>query len=154
MEQTLILLKPDAMQRGFIGEIVGRLERRGLKLIGAKLVQVSQELAEQHYQIHQGKPFYEGLIAYITASPVLAMVWEGPNAIEAVRQTMGATNPQQADPGSVRHDLGLEIGRNLTHASDAADTAAAEIELWFESGELHHWSRDSDRWIFEHPDSH
>ncbi len=153
MEQTLVLLKPDAMQRGFIGEIVGRLERRGLKLVGAKLVQVSQELAEQHYTIHLGKPFYEGLIAYITASPVLAMVWEGPNAIEAVRHTMGATNPQQADPGSVRHDLGLEIGRNLTHASDAEDTAAAEIGLWFESDELHGWNRNSDRWIFEHPGS-
>ncbi len=149
MERTLVLLKPDAVQRGLSGEIIGRLEQRGLKLVGAKLVQVGQQLAEQHYRIHKGKPFYDGLISYITSSPVLAMVWEGPNAIKTVRHTMGATNPQEAEPGSVRHDLGLEIGRNLTHASDGPETAASEIELWFEPGELHGWSRDLDRWIYE-----
>lgn len=149
MERTLVLLKPDAVQRGLSGEIIGRLEQRGLKLVGAKLVQVSEQLAEQHYQIHHGKPFYDGLIAYITSSPVLAMVWEGPNAIAAVRHTMGATNPQEAKPGSVRHDFGLEIGRNLTHASDGPETAAAEIELWFQPAELHSWNRDQDRWIYE-----
>lgn len=151
MERTLVLLKPDAVQRGWIGEVIGRLERRGLKLIGAKLVQVDRSLAEQHYRIHQGKPFYDGLIDYITSSPVVAMVWEGPAAIAAVRQTMGATNPQEAAPGSVRHDLGLEIGRNLTHASDGAETAATEIALWFKPDELVSWSRATDRWIYEQP---
>lgn len=149
MERTLVLLKPDAVQRGLIGEIIRRLERRGLKLIGAKLVQVQEDLAEKHYHIHRGKQFYDGLIAYITSSPVMAMVWEGPNAILVVRQTMGATDPQHAAPGSVRHDFGLEIGRNLTHASDGSDTAAAEIALWFEPAELKSWPRDSDRWICE-----
>ncbi len=149
LQQTLVLLKPDAVQRGLVGEIIGRLERRGLKLVGAKLVQVDSSLAENHYDIHKGKPFYEGLIAYIVSSPVIAMVWEGPGAIEVVRQTMGATNPKEASPGSVRHDLGLEIGRNLTHASDASQTAKEEIQLWFSQDELVSWSRDTDRWIYE-----
>lgn len=144
-----MLAKPDAVQRGLVGEIIARLERRGLKLIAAKLVHASQQLAEAHYQIHQGKPFYDGLIAYITSAPVLAMVWEGPHAIDAVRQTMGATDPPQAAPGSVRHDYGLEIGRNLTHASDGPDTALAEIALWFDPEELKTWKRDTDRWIYE-----
>lgn len=149
MQQTLVLLKPDAVQRGLAGEIIGRLERRGLKLVGAKLVQVDTSLAESHYAIHKGKPFYDGLIAYIISSPVIAMVWEGPSAIEIVRQTMGATNPIDAAPGSVRHDLGLEIGRNLTHASDAPETAQEEIQLWFSEDEVTSWSRDTDRWIYE-----
>ncbi|MFQ5944543.1 MAG: nucleoside-diphosphate kinase [Anaerolineales bacterium] len=149
MERTLVLIKPDAVQRGLVGEITGRLEARGLKLVGAKFVQVDTSLAERHYAIHKGKPFYEGLITYITASPVVAMVWEGPSAIEVVRLTMGATNPKEATPGSVRHDLGLEIGRNLTHASDASQTALDEIQLWFTEDELVSWSRDTDRWIFE-----
>lgn len=153
MERTLVLLKPDAVQRGLIGEIIARLERRGLKLIGAKLVQVQQDLAEKHYQIHKGKPFYGGLIAYITSSPVMAMVWEGPSAIAVVRQTMGATDPQQAEPGSVRNDFSLEIGRNLTHASDGSDTAAAEVALWFDPDELNSWARDMDRWIYEAPEA-
>jgi nucleoside-diphosphate kinase len=149
LQQTLVLLKPDAVQRGLVGEITGRLEQRGLKLVGAKLVQVDSALAENHYAIHKGKPFYEGLIAYITSSPVIAMVWEGPSAIEVVRQTMGATNPKEASPGSVRHDLGLEIGRNLTHASDAPQTAKEEIQLWFSEVEVVNWSRETDRWIYE-----
>lgn len=149
LQQTLVLLKPDAVQRGLMGEIIGRLEQRGLKLVGAKLVQVDSALAEKHYAIHKGKPFYEGLIAYIISSPVIAMVWEGPGAIEVVRMTMGATNPKEASPGSVRHDLGLEIGRNLTHASDAPQTAEEEIQLWFSKDELVSWSRDTDRWIYE-----
>lgn len=149
MERTLVLIKPDAVQRGLSGEIVGRLERRGLKLVGAKFMAVSRELAEAHYAIHKGKPFYDGLIDYITSSPVMAMVWEGPNAIAAVRQTMGATRPTEAAPGSVRHDFGLEVGRNLTHASDAPDTAASEVKLWFQAEELVDWERDLDRWILE-----
>ncbi len=149
MERTLVLLKPDAVQRGLMGEIISRLERRGLRLVAAKFMNVSRELAERHYAIHQGKPFYAGLIQYITSTPVMAMVWEGPGAIAAVRQTMGATNPQQAAPGSVRHDFGLSIGRNLTHASDGPETAASEIDLWFDGGELIAWERSTDRWIFE-----
>ena len=149
MEQTFILVKPDGVQRGLMGEVIRRLEQRGLKMVAAKFQSVPDPLAEEHYAVHKGKPFYEGLIEYITSGPVLAMVWEGPNAIAAVRQTMGATRPTEAAPGSVRHDFGLEVGRNLTHASDGPETAAAEINLWFKPEELHTWSRDTDRWIFE-----
>ncbi len=149
MERTLVLIKPDGVQRGLIGEIIARLERRGLRLVGAKFMQVSQELAETHYAIHQGKPFYDGLIAYITSAPVMAMVWEGPNAIAAVRQTMGATHPTEAAPGSVRHDFGLEVGRNLTHASDSVENGLSEISLWFTDQELVSWGRALDPWIFE-----
>lgn len=149
MEKTLVLVKPDGVQRGLVGEVISRLERRGLRLVGAKFMQVSQDLAETHYAIHKGKPFYEGLIQYITSAPVMAMVWEGPNAIAAVRQTMGATRPTEASPGSVRHDYALEVGRNLTHASDAPDTGESEVALWFRSDELVPWERAVDRWIFE-----
>ncbi len=149
MERTLVLVKPDGVQRGLMGEVIRRLERRGLRLVAAKFVMVSRDLAERHYAIHKGKPFYDGLIAYITSAPVLAMVWEGPGAVAAVRQTMGATRPTQAAPGSIRHDFGLEIGRNLTHASDSTETAALEVSLWFQPAELVSWSRDVDRWIFE-----
>ena len=149
MERTFVLAKPDAVQRSLVGEIITRLERRGLKLIGAKFLWVSRDLAEKHYAVHKGKPFYDGLIAYITSSPVLAMVWEGPQAIAAVRQTMGVTRPVEAAPGSLRHDFGLSVGRNLTHASDGPETAAMEIALWFTEEELAAWQRDDDRWIFE-----
>jgi nucleoside-diphosphate kinase len=149
LERTLVLVKPDGVQRGLVGEIITRLERRGLRIVGAKFLSVSQELAETHYAIHKGKPFYQGLITYITSAPVMAMVWEGPNAIGAVRQTMGATRPTEAAPGSVRHDFGLEVGRNLTHASDSLETAETEVNLWFRPEELIRWSRDIDRWIFE-----
>ena len=149
MERTFVIAKPDAVQRGLVGEIIVRLERRGLKLVGAKFLQVSRELAEKHYAVHKGKSFYEGLISYITSAPVMAMVWEGPQAIVAVRQTMGATRPVEAAPGSVRHDFGLTVGRNLTHASDAPETAVFEIGLWFKDAELVNWQRPTDAWIFE-----
>lgn len=149
MERTLVLVKPDGVQRGLIGEILARLERRGLRLVGAKFMQVNQELAETHYAIHKGKPFYDGLIAYITSAPVMAMVWEGPDAIIAVRQTMGATRPTEAAPGSVRHDFGLEVGRNLTHASDSVENGKSEVALWFNEEELVSWGRALDPWIFE-----
>ncbi len=149
MERTLVLVKPDGVQRGLIGEVVSRLERRGLRLIGAKFLSVSQQLAETHYAIHKGKSFYEGLISYITSAPVMAMVWEGPGAIAAVRQTMGATRPVEAAPGSLRHDFALEVGRNLTHASDSIENGKTEVALWFESDELVDWERSNDRWIFE-----
>ena len=149
MERTLVLVKPDGVQRGLIGEVINRLERRGLRLVAAKFLQVSQELAETHYAIHKGKPFYDGLIEYITSAPVMAMVWAGPNAVFAVRQTMGATSPTEAAPGTVRHDFALEIGRNLTHASDTVENSEKEVALWFKPGELVNWKRETDRWIFE-----
>jgi nucleoside-diphosphate kinase len=149
MERTLVLVKPDGVQRGLIGEIMKRLETRGLRLVAAKFMQVDRSLAERHYAVHKGKPFYDGLIRYITASPVMAMVWEGPSAIAAVRQTMGATRPTEAAPGTVRHDFGLQAGRNLTHASDSPENAEIEIAMWFAPDELVNWQRASDEWIFE-----
>ncbi len=149
MERTLVLVKPDGVQRGLIGEVISRLERRGLRLIAAKFVSVSRELAETHYAVHKGKDFYPGLIAYITSSPVMAMAWEGPRAIAVVRQTMGSTRPFEAAPGTIRHDLALETGRNLTHASDSVQNGENEIALWFKPEELVAWSRETDRWIFE-----
>jgi nucleoside-diphosphate kinase len=149
MERSLVLVKPDGVQRGLIGEVIARLERRGLRLVAAKFIQTSQELAETHYAIHKGKPFYEGLIKYITSAPVMAMAWEGPNAIAAIRQTMGATRPTEAAPGSIRHDFALEVGRNLTHASDSIENGEKEVSLWFRRDEIVIWKRDADQWIFE-----
>jgi nucleoside-diphosphate kinase len=149
VERTFVLVKPDGVQRGLIGEVIARLERRGLRLAAAKFMNVSQELAETHYAIHKGKPFYDGLIRYITSAPVMAMVWEGPQAVAAVRQTMGATRPVEAAPGSIRHDFALVVGRNLTHASDFPENGAAEVALWFKEAELVAWERDTDKWIFE-----
>jgi nucleoside-diphosphate kinase len=149
MERSLVLVKPDAVQRGLIGEVILRLERRGLRLVAAKFINVSQELAQTHYAVHLGKPFYEGLIRYITSAPVMAMVWEGPNAINAIRQTMGATSPTTAAPGSIRHDFALEIGRNLTHASDSVENGDKEVALWFTAQELITWERSIDQWVFE-----
>ena len=149
MERTLVLVKPDGVMRGLIGEVISRLEQRGLKLTAAKFLQVSRSLAERHYAVHQGKPFYEGLVNYITSAPVMAMVWEGPNAVAAVRQTMGATRPTEAAPGTIRHDFALTIGRNLTHASDSPENGEKEAALWFNPGELVSWDRPIDSWIFE-----
>src|SRR5512140_951344 len=149
VEHSLVLVKPDGVQRGLVGEVIARLERRGLRLVGAKFLQVSKELAEEHYAIHKGKPFYEGLIAYITSAPVMAMVWEGPNAIAAIRQTMGSTRPTEAAPGPLRQDFALEVGRNLTHASDEPANGEKEVALWFKGDELVDWTREVDKWIFE-----
>ena len=149
MERSLVLVKPDGVQRALMGEVISRLERRGLRLVAAKFMQVSRELADTHYAIHKGKPFYEGLISYITSAPVMAMVWEGPNAVAAIRQTMGATRPTEAAPGSLRHDFALEVGLNLTHASDTVENGANEVELWFRQEELVNWNREVDRWVFE-----
>ena len=148
MEKTLVLVKPDGVQRGLIGEVVSRLERRGLRLVGAKFMWVSQELAETHYAVHKGKDFYEGLISYITSSPVMAMVWEGPSAVAAVRQTMGSTRPLEAAPGTLRHDFALEVSYNLTHASDTIQNGEKEVALWFQPEELVSWERSTDQWIF------
>jgi nucleoside-diphosphate kinase len=147
VERTLVLIKPDGIQRGLTGEIIKRLENRGLKLIAGKFLSVDLTLAEKHYAIHKGKPFYDGLIRYITSCPVMAMVWEGPEAVKAVRQTMGATNPIEADPGSIRHDFALLISRNLTHASDSPENAALEISTWFKPEELFTWERSTESWI-------
>jgi nucleoside-diphosphate kinase len=148
MERTLVIIKPDAVQRGLIGETVSRLERRGLKIVGMKLMQIDEELARRHYSVHRGKPFFEGLIEYITSAPVVVMVVEGPKAIEAVRLTMGATDPVNAAPGTIRGDYALDILRNLVHGSDGPDTARTEVALFFGENELVSWPRDTDRWAF------
>ena len=148
MEKTFIILKPDAVQRSLVGEIIGRFERRGLKLVAMKMIHVSNELASEHYAVHAERPFYNGLISYITSSPVVAMVLEGTDAIAVVRATVGATKPAEAAPGTIRADFGLEIGRNLIHASDGPETAATEIALWFGDGVIE-WQRATDQWIFE-----
>jgi len=149
VERSLVLVKPDGVQRGLVGEVIARFERRGLRLVGAKFMQVSQDLAKQHYAEHEGKPFYDGLISYITSAPVMAMVWEGPNAVAAIRQTVGSTKPVESVPGTIRHDFALEVGRNLIHASDKPETGVRETALWFKNEELVDWKRDIDRWVFE-----
>lgn len=149
MEKTLVIIKPDGVQRGLVGEIIGRLEGRGLRLAAMKLQAVSQSLAEQHYAVHKGKPFYEPLVNYIISAPVVVMAFEGNKAIEAVRQTVGATNPTAAAPGTIRADLALEIGRNLIHASDGPETATFELGLWFKPEELVEWKRAGERWVYE-----
>lgn len=149
MERTLVIVKPDGVQRGLIGPIITRLEQRGLRVVGLKLMQVTPELARRHYAIHEGKPFFDGLIRYITSAPVVVMVVEGKRAIEVVRATMGATNPVAAAPGTIRADYALEIGRNLVHGSDGPDTAKTEVALFFKPEELLDYPRDTDKWIFE-----
>ncbi len=149
MERTLIIVKPDAVQRGLIGEIVGRFERRGLRIVGMKFMQIDRELASRHYAEHQGKGFYESLLAYITSAPVVVMVLEAPNAVELARKTIGATKPVDSVPGSIRGDFGVEVGRNLVHGSDSVESANREIGLFFTPDELIAWGRDIDRWVFE-----
>ena len=148
-ERTLILVKPDGIQRGLAGEIISRLESRGLRIVGVRPLQVDEALAKRHYAEHEGKPFYDGLIEYITSSPIIAAVLEGTRAIEVVRKTMGATNPAEAEPGTIRGDLSVELGRNLIHGSDGPDSAAREIALFFDESQLFNYTRDVDRWIFE-----
>jgi len=149
VERSLVLVKPDGVQRALVGEVISRFERRGLRLVAAKFMQVSLELAKSHYAEHEGKPFYDGLISYITSAPVMAMVWEGPNAVAAIRQTVGSTKPVESAPGTIRHDFALEVGRNLIHASDKPETGAREVALWFKSEELVEWTREVDKWVFE-----
>lgn len=149
MERTLIIVKPDGVQRGLTGEIIRRFEARGLRIIGLKFMQVSRELAEQHYAVHRERPFYRGLVDYITSGPVAVMALEGTNAIAAARATIGSTKPHEAAPGSIRGDLGIEIGRNLVHGSDSLENGQAEVALWFKPEELVSWKRNTDPWIFE-----
>lgn len=148
-ETTLVLVKPDGVQRGLSGEIVRRLEQTGLKIVGLKLMQVSRELAGKHYGEHEGKPFYDGLVDYITMSPVVALALEGPDAIAITRKLMGVTKPAEAAPGTIRGDLGVDIGRNLIHGSANADDAAREVGLFFSSDELIRWDRKIESWITE-----
>lgn len=147
VQRTLVLIKPDGVQRGYIGEITKRFENRGLMLIAMDFRLISREFAEKHYGIHNGKPFYKGLIKYITSSPLVAMVWEGTNAVEAVRQTVGATDPSEALPGTIRHDLAIITSRNLIHASDSVNTAEKEIAMWFDEEKIFPWQRINEDWI-------
>ena len=150
-ERTFVMVKPDGVQRGLIGEIVSRFEQRGLKLAGAKLLQIDEELAQRHYGEHEGKPFFEGLVSFITSGPVLAMVWEGQDATRQVRQMMGATDPADAAPGTVRGDFGLDLGRNVIHGSDHEDEGAneREISLFFDENELVSYERIDEPWLYE-----
>ena len=149
MERTLVLVKPDGVQRGLIGEVINRLEQRGLKLVGMKLMEVDDALARQHYGEHVDRPFFGGLVEFITSAPVVAMAWEADNAVEAVRNTMGQTNPTSSPPGTIRGDLGLDIGRNLAHGSDSPESAQRELSLFFSDGELLDYTRSNDPWIKE-----
>lgn len=147
MQKTLVLLKPDAIQRGLVGEIVSRLEARGLKIVGMKLMKVSRVLAQRHYAEHEGKPFFGGLVDFITSGPIIAMAMEGNDAITLVRHTMGATSPLDSDAGTIRGDLAVEIGRNLVHGSDSPESADRELALFFTEDELLSYARDTDIWI-------
>ncbi len=149
MERTFIAIKPDGVQRGFVGEIIGRFERKGFTLVGLKLLNVSQELAESHYAVHRERPFFKGLVEYITSGPVVAMVWEGDGVVAAARKLIGATNPLTAEPGTIRGDLAINIGRNLIHGSDAIETAQQEIGLWFSDAELAAWEPTLGPWLHE-----
>ena len=149
MQRTLVLVKPDAVQRGLVGEVVSRLERRGLRFVAMKLMVVSDALAAQHYAEHEGKPFYQGLVRFITSTPVIAAVVEGENAVELVRATMGATDPMDSDAGTIRGDLAVSIGQNLVHGSDSQESADREIKLFFSPNEIVDYTRDIDRWITE-----
>jgi len=149
LERTFVMVKPDGVQRGLVGEIIRRLEQRGLKLIGLKMLQLDQELAERQYAEHKGKAFFEGLISFVTAGPVVCMVWEGDGAIAQVRTLMGKTNPQEAAPGTIRGDFAQQTGRNIIHGSDSAASAAREIALLFTERELVTYVRQDEPWLFE-----
>ncbi len=149
MERTFIAIKPDGVQRGLVGEIIGRFERKGFTLVGLKAMTVSRELAETHYGVHKDKPFFAGLVEFITSGSVVAMVWEGDGVIASARKLIGATNPLNAEPGTIRGDLGANIGRNIIHGSDAPETAQSEIALWFSESELSNWQPTIMPWVHE-----
>ena len=148
-ERSLILIKPDGVQRQLVGRIIDRYERRGLRIVGLKMLHVDRALAEQHYAVHVGKPFFAGLVEFITSSPLVAMAVEGTNAVSVCRAINGATRPHEAAPGSIRGDLALDTGMNLVHASDSVENAAMELALWFDSSELLDFRRSVDAWIVE-----
>ncbi|MDX2244424.1 MAG: nucleoside-diphosphate kinase [Leptolyngbyaceae cyanobacterium bins.302] len=149
MERTFLAIKPDGVQRKLIGEIIRRFEAKGFTLVGLKLMSVSRELAETHYGVHKEKPFFPGLVNFITSGPVVAMVWEGKGVIASARKIIGATNPLNAEPGTLRGDFGVDVGRNIIHGSDAPETAEQEIKLWFKSEELVAWEPSITGWIYE-----
>ena len=149
MERTFVMIKPDGVQRCLIGEIISRLERKGLKIVAMKMMKVERDLAERHYEEHREKPFFESLVSYITSGPVVAMVVEGKNAVKVVRNLVGATNPVEASPGTIRGDFGMEIGRNVIHASDSKESAEREISLFFKPEEILDYRRIDEDWIYE-----
>ncbi len=149
MERTFIAIKPDGVQRGLVGEVIKRFEAKGFTLVGMKLLKVSKELAEQHYDVHKEKPFFAGLVSFISSSPVVAMVWEGDGVVATARKIIGATNPLNAELGTIRGDFGVSIGRNLIHGSDAIETAQREINLWFKPEELVDWKPTVTPWLYE-----
>ncbi|HEY9673959.1 MAG TPA: nucleoside-diphosphate kinase [Waterburya sp.] len=149
MERTFLMIKPDGVQRNLVGEIIRRFEAKGFTLVGLKLMSVSQELAEQHYDVHKERPFFPGLVQFITSGPVVAMVWEGDGVVASARKIIGATNPLSAEPGTIRGDYGVTVGRNLIHGSDAIETAQREISLWFKEDELVSWQPSLTSWLYE-----
>lgn len=149
MEQTFVMIKPDGVQRGLIGEIIGRFERKGLTLKAMKMITIQKTLAEQHYAEHKGKGFYDALISYITSGPVVAMVWEGGNAVEVARSLMGATDPVKSAPGTIRGDFGMFTGRNVIHGSDSPESARREIALFFNDYELQNYQKIGQEWLYE-----
>lgn len=149
MERTFLMIKPDGVQRGLVGDIIRRFETKGFTLVGLKAMTVSRELAEKHYAVHRDKPFFGSLVEFIISGPVVAMVWQGDGVIASARKLIGATNPLSAEPGTIRGDYGLTIGRNIIHGSDAPETAQAEIDLWFDAGELLSWESCQKPWLYE-----
>ena len=149
MERTFVMIKPDAVQRGLIGEIISRFEKKGLKIVAMKMLNVSKDLAERHYAEHREKPFFQSLVDYITSGPVVAMVVEGKNAVKVVRSLVGATNPQDALPGTIRGDFGMDIGRNVIHASDSSESAEREISLFFKPDEIIEYKKIDEDWLYE-----
>jgi nucleoside-diphosphate kinase len=149
LERTFVAIKPDGVQRGIVGEVIRRFESKGFMLVGLKVMQVSRELAEQHYAVHKERPFFPGLVNFITSGPLVAMVWEGDGVIASARKLIGATNPLTAEPGTIRGDFGVSIGRNLIHGSDAPETAQQEIKLWFKDEELVSWEPAITPWLYE-----
>jgi nucleoside-diphosphate kinase len=149
LERTFLAIKPDGVQRGLVGEIIGRFEAKGFKLVGMKLMTASRELAEQHYGVHKERPFFAGLVDFITSGPLVAMVWEGDGVVASARKMIGATNPLNSEPGTIRGDLAVNVGRNIIHGSDAVETAREEISLWFKDEELSAWTPSLTPWIVE-----
>ena len=149
MERSLVLLKPDALQRSLAGTIISRLEARGLRIVGLKMMWMDMDLARSHYEAHVDKAFFRGLAEFMTSRPIVAIAVEGKSAVDIGRQSMGSTDPQKADPGTIRGDWGADIGRNLVHGSDSADSAARELDIFFQEGELFGYEREIDRWVIE-----
>lgn len=152
MERTFIALKPDAVQRGLIGEIITRFEKKGFKLVGLKLAQITRATAEEHYGEHKERPFFKGLVDFITSGPIVAMAWEGDNVVETARKMMGATNPKESAPGTIRGDFSIDLGRNVIHGSDSVTSAERELKIFFSNDELlNSWNRSTEGWVYENP---